>query len=123
MAWVRHVWVDLERFFSVSLLMSFSFLLRFNVSSFLSSIRRDRWAFSGGMTQQVRNQKGTYPAVGPVGAAPLLRCLVDLDVLNDQVPRVQALGVGVGFGVLEQVEKEAGGFDGPAGLRDAELFS
>lgn len=76
-----------------------------------------------GMTQQARDKKETYPAMGPVGAAPLLRRLIDLDVLDDQVPGIQTLGVGVSFGVLEQVEEEAGGFDGPAGFGDAELFS
>ena len=39
-----------------------------------------------------------------VCAPPLLRGLVYLDVLDDQVSRVEAFGVGVGFGVLEQAE-------------------
>jgi hypothetical protein len=42
-------------------------------------------------------------AVGTVCAAALLGCLVDLDVLDDQVVGVEALGVGVGFGILEQI--------------------
>jgi len=58
-----------------------------------------------------------------VRAAALLGRLVDLDVLDDQVAGVQALGVGVGFGVLEEREEEGGGFLGPAGAGDAELFA
>lgn len=46
--------------------------------------------------------------------------LIDLDVLDDEVAGVEALGVGVGFGVLEETEEEVGGLDGPAGLGDAE---
>lgn len=48
--------------------------------------------------------------VGTVCSAALLGCLVDLDVLDDQVGCVESLGVGVGFGVLEQTEKEFGRF-------------
>jgi len=58
-----------------------------------------------------------------VGAAALLGRLVDLDVLDDQVAGVQALGVGVCLGVLEEREEECGGFLGPAGAGDAELFA
>ena len=43
-----------------------------------------------------------------IGSPPLFGRLVDLDVLDDQVARVQAFGVGVGFGVLEQAEEELG---------------
>lgn len=53
----------------------------------------------------------------------LLRRLVHLDVLDDQIPRIQTLGVGIGFCILEQTEEELGGFDGPAGFGDAELFA
>lgn len=53
----------------------------------------------------------------------LLRRLVDLDVLDDQVAGVQALGVGVGLGVLQQREQKLGGLDGPAGAGHAELLS
>ena len=45
----------------------------------------------------------------------LLGGLVDLDVLDDQVGGVEALGVGVGLSVLEQTEEELGALDGPAG--------
>ena len=61
--------------------------------------------------------------VSTVCAPPLLRRLVDLDVLDDQVARIKPLGVGVGLGVLEQAEQELGRLDGPARLGDAELFA
>lgn len=66
---------------------------------------------------------GVDAAVGAVCASALLRGLVDLDVLNDQFRRVQSLGVGVRFGILQQSNQEFGGLDGPAGLRDTELFA
>lgn len=58
-----------------------------------------------------------------VGATALLGRLVDLDVLDDQVAGVEAFGVGVRFGILEQAEEELGGLFGPAGFGDAELFA
>ena len=65
----------------------------------------------------------TYAAVSPVRPAPLLGRLVDLDVFDDQVRRVQTLCVGVGLGVLEQVDEEGAGLLRPAGLCDAELLA
>jgi hypothetical protein len=65
----------------------------------------------------------TYPTVGTVCAAALLGGLVDLNVLDDQVAGVKALGVGIGLSILEKTEKELGGLDGPPGLGDAELLS
>lgn len=53
----------------------------------------------------------------------LLGCLVDLDVLDDQVTGVEAFGVGVCFGVFEEGKEEFGRFLGPAGAGDAELFA
>lgn len=61
--------------------------------------------------------------MGAVGAAALLGGLVDLDVLDNEVAGVKALGVGVGLGVLEQTQEELGRLDGPAGARDAELLA
>ena len=37
--------------------------------------------------------KETYTTMGTVGATALLGCLVHLDVLDDQVARVEAFGV------------------------------
>lgn len=54
---------------------------------------------------------------------PLLRRLVDLDVLDDQVAGVKTLGVRVGLGVLEKAEQELSGLDRPAGFADTELFA
>lgn len=61
--------------------------------------------------------------MGTVRASSLLWCLVDLDVLDDQVAGVKTLGVGVGLGVLEEREEELGGLDWPAGLGDTELLA
>lgn len=58
-----------------------------------------------------------------VCAAALFRCLVDLNVLDDQVAGVEALGVGIGLGVLEQAEQELSRLDGPAGLGDSESLA
>jgi hypothetical protein len=62
-----------------------------------------------------RNRK-TYTTVSTVGAAALLRGLVDLNVLDDQVAGVQSLGVGVGLGVLQEAEQELSRLDGPSCL-------
>ena len=66
---------------------------------------------------------GVDAAVGTVCAAALFGSLVDLDVLDDQVAGVEAFGVGVGFGVAEEREKEFGGLDGPAGAGDTKMFT
>lgn len=61
--------------------------------------------------------------VSAVSAAALLGGLVDLDVLDNEVGGVESLGVGVGLGVLEEIEEEFGGLDGVAGLGDAEVLA
>jgi len=61
--------------------------------------------------------------VGTVGAATALGSLVDLDVLDNQVAGVETLAVGVGLGVLQKVNEELGGLDGPAGLADTPLLA
>jgi hypothetical protein len=53
----------------------------------------------------------------------LLRGLVDLDVLNDQVAGIETLGVGVGLSILEETEEELGGLDGPSGAGNTELLA
>jgi hypothetical protein len=62
-------------------------------------------------------------AMSSVRATSLFWCLVDLDVLDDQVSSVKALDIGVGFGVLKESEEEFGGFDWMTGSRDTELFT
>ena len=37
-----------------------------------------------------------------VRSSSLLRCLVDLNVLDDKVRGIKAFGIGVGFGILEE---------------------
>ena len=65
----------------------------------------------------------TYTTVGTVSAAAALRSLVDLDALDDKVASVETLGVSIGLGVLEEVDEELGGLDGPASLADTELLA
>lgn len=65
----------------------------------------------------------TYATVGTVCPAALLGRLVDLDVLDNQVGGVEALGVGVGLGVLEEREEELSALHGPAGLGDTESLA
>lgn len=61
--------------------------------------------------------------VSTVSAPSLLGSLVDLDVLDDQVAGVEALGVGVGLSVLEETDEDLSGLDGPAGLGDTESLA
>jgi len=61
--------------------------------------------------------------VSAVRASPLLRRLVDLDVLDDQVAGIQTLGIRVRLGVLQQAEQELSRLDGPAGPADAKLLA
>ncbi len=68
-------------------------------------------------------RRKTYTAVSTVCAPPLFWGLVDLDVLDDQISGVETFGVGVGFGIFEKAKEEFGGFFGPAGFGDAELFT
>jgi hypothetical protein len=65
----------------------------------------------------------TYTTVGTVSAAAALGSLVNLDALDNQSTGVETLGVSVGLGVLEEVDQELGGLDGPAGLGDTELLA
>ena len=67
--------------------------------------------------------RSTYATVGTVSAPALLGGLVDLDVLDDQVAGVETLGVGIGFGILEQTNQELSRLDGPAGLGDTESLA
>src|SRR5271170_465019 len=50
-------------------------------------------------------------AVSAVCSSTLLGCLVDLNVLDDQVGGVEAFGIGIRFGVLEEAEKKLGRLD------------
>ena len=44
-------------------------------------------------------------------------------MLDNEVSGIETLGVGIGFGVLEEREEEFSRLDGPAGLGDTELFA
>lgn len=61
--------------------------------------------------------------VGSVSSSSLLWCLVDLNVLDDQVVGVEALGISVRLGVLEQTKEEFGGLDWVSGFRDAKVLA
>jgi len=65
----------------------------------------------------------TYTTVSTVCASSLLRRLVDLNVLDDQIAGVEAFGVGVGFGVAEETEKKLGRLDGPASFGHTECLA
>jgi hypothetical protein len=76
-----------------------------------------------GYSRQREGVDSTYSAVSTVSASPLLGSLVDLNVLDEEVAGIEAFGIGIGLGVLEQIEKELGGLDRPAGLGDTELLA
>lgn len=66
---------------------------------------------------------GAYTTVGTVCASSLFRCLIDLDVLYNEVTGVKALGVCIRLCILEETEKEFGGLDRPPCSRDSELLA
>lgn len=61
--------------------------------------------------------------MGTVGAAAALGSLVDLDVLDNKVASVETLAISVGLGVLQEINEELGGLDGPASLADTPLLA
>lgn len=65
----------------------------------------------------------THTTVSTVCATTLFRCLIYLDMLDNQVAGVETLGIRVCFGVLEENEEGLGRFDGPAGTSDTELLA
>lgn len=65
----------------------------------------------------------TYATMSTVRASSLFRRLVDLDMLDDQVAGIEALGIGVRFSVTEKTEQELRRLDGPASFRDAERLA
>ena len=60
--------------------------------------------------------------MGTISTTADLRRSVDLNVLDDQVVNVEAFDIGVGFGVLQQIENHLGGLLRPSALRDFEHF-
>lgn len=55
-----------------------------------------------------------YTTVSTICSSALLRGLVDLDVLDDQVASIETLGICVRLCVLEETEQELGGLDWPS---------
>ena len=68
-------------------------------------------------------RKNTYTTVGTVRPPALLGCLIDLNVLDDEVGSVETLCVGVCLCVLEEVEEEFGRLFRPTRFADAERFT
>lgn len=62
-------------------------------------------------------------AVGSVGSSSLLGCLVDLDVLDKEIVGVQAFGISIGLGVLEETKEELGGLDWVSGFRYTKVLA
>lgn len=60
--------------------------------------------------------------MGTISAATHLGGLVDLDVLDDQLLQIQALGLGVALDVLEESEDKLAALLGPAALGDTPDF-
>ena len=52
-----------------------------------------------------KSKRCTHTTMRSVSATTLLWGLIDLDVLYDQIAGVEAFGIGVCFGVLEQCEE------------------
>jgi hypothetical protein len=67
--------------------------------------------------------RGAYTTVSTVCSAALLRCLVYLNVLNDQVAGVETLRIRVCLGVLQQAQEKFSGLDRPSCAGDTELLS
>jgi hypothetical protein len=61
--------------------------------------------------------------VSPVCSTSLFWCLVDLDMLDNQVSGVKTFNIGIGFSVLEESKEEFSGFDWMAGTGYTELFA
>jgi hypothetical protein len=61
--------------------------------------------------------------VSSVCPTSLFWCLVDLDVLDNQVSSVKTFNIGIGFGVLEEPKEEFSRFDWMAGTGYTELFA
>jgi len=61
--------------------------------------------------------------VGTVCSSALLGCLVDLDVLDDQVASVETLGICVCLCVLEEPEQKLCTFNRPPRARTAMLLA
>lgn len=51
-----------------------------------------------------------------ISTSPLLRRLVDLDMLDNKITRIQALRIRIGLSVLQQAEQKLSALDRPTGL-------
>ncbi len=71
----------------------------------------------------VASQVGGDATVGSVSPPTALHSAVDLNVSNNTPLNIQALGLGVGLEVLEQLEHVGGGLLGPSALSEFESLS
>lgn len=79
-----------------------------------------------GQLFRIKNQcinRRTYSTVSTVCSSALLWCLVDLDVLDNEVSSIKTLGVRIRLCVLQETEEKLGGLDWPSCARDTELLS
>jgi hypothetical protein len=64
-----------------------------------------------------------YTSVSTICSSALLRGLVDLDVLDDQVASIETLGICVRLCVLEEAEQELSGLDWPSSSGHTECLA
>ena len=65
----------------------------------------------------------TYTTMCTICPASLFRSLVDLNVLNDQIARIQSLGICVRLRILQKRKEMFGRLDWPSGSRNTKLLS
>ena len=65
----------------------------------------------------------TYTTVGTICPTTLFWCLIDLNMLNNQMAGVQTLSIGIRFSILEESEEILRRFDWPSSTSDTELLS
>jgi hypothetical protein len=61
--------------------------------------------------------------VGTVCPAALLGSLINLDMLDDEVAGIEALGISIGLSILEKADKELSRLHGPASAGDTPLLA
>ena len=64
-----------------------------------------------------------YTTMSTICSSTLLGCLVDLDVLDNEVSGIKTLGIRICLCILEETEEEFGRLDGPSCARYTELLS
>ena len=65
----------------------------------------------------------TYTTMGTVSSPPLLRSLVHLNTLDNEIASVETFRISIGLGILEEVQDELGGLGGPASTSHSKRFA